>query len=104
MNDHTSTDNLASVVDNPAIGHVNIAVDGGNAKITRLTGEKRVAFDQTVFNAVKENGPINSIRLQRIVAAASPTVLRASLGRLEAEGLVKHSGNKRGTLYEAVTD
>lgn len=112
MNDHTHTDNLASVVDNPAIGHVNIAVDGGSAKITRLTGEKRAAFDQQVFNAVKENGPINSIRLQRVVevasptvlraSVASPTVLRASLARLEQDGLIKHTGNKRGTLYEAV--
>ncbi len=79
-----------------------VAVEPVTTRRQRLSGANRVAFDQTVFNAVRENGPINSLRLQRVVQSNSPAILRASLGRLEAEGLIKHSGNKRGTLYEAV--
>lgn len=71
----------------------------------KLYGNNQRIFDTHILDAVKTNGPINSIRLQRVLDTryeVSPAVLRGALKRLEGEGLVKHSGQKRGTLYEAV--
>lgn len=77
----------------------------GPGKPLKLYGERQKSFDEQVLASLKENGPINSIRLQRVLPnRTTPTVLRNSLKRLEAEGLIKHSGQKRGMLYEVVAD
>lgn len=102
MNDHNH-DHIASVVDSPEVGHVNIAVDGGKAKITRLYGDRQRDFDASVLNAVRANGPTSAFNLRRqLDNSVTPNVLRASLHRLIEEGLVKSAGQKRATLYEAV--